>query len=297
MHYLSLKRAAEAKRQPWNLPESESDWMIKQFFSFKVYGHACDPETTAMMRWCSSTHYRTPPIGGKIRAMVISGMSDDEIARHFATTPQNIAIYIGLFFDIRECLSLHFWMDSFLRPGVGMAAVNTQESAELVWMMVAHHMTREALFHVMSGRIGHLPEEERREFWEMARGMLTGQAFLHMVDTVVINPNGRAVDLERSLQLLDSEARASASGGSGRGTGSKMSTGGGTDVTDWLLEAGDERRIFDPAIWFEVKGGPPRTAPVIDLIEKTDGSFGQETSLTPALGVMERKRRMTALFG
>ena len=293
-HYFARHRAGEANRKAWSIPASEDDWLVKQYFAFRAYGSAKDAELTKALRWCHNMHYVASPVAGKLRAMLVAGMNDDEIAPHFATTAANISLYCALFFDIRQCLHLKMWMESFLRPPPGVTAANDQESAELLWMSVAYRMGRGPMFHVMSGTIACLQEDERREFWEKTRSMINGNAFLHVVDMTVSHQNGRAVDLERSLQMIEAESRATNGGGGSR----TPLGGGGTDVSDWLREAGDERRIFDPGMWFAIKNGvsaePPR--PTIEMVEQPGGTFVPEDH-GPELGDREMKRRMSLMFG
>ncbi len=291
-YYDQQRLVALAKNEPYSLPRGETDALVIHAYSRLAFGACETKEATSDILWCSDAHHRAKGSGAKIRAMVVAGLTNEEIARCFGTTPHRIDIYLKLFFEIRECLPLSHWMDTFLRLEADNIISSTSDTNEIMWLVVGYHLGREILDHVIAGRLPFLSAEALAPICGKTCDMFSGLAFLHMVSNTIKEPNGRAVDLERYIQILDISARNTGGGGNGRQVGGGGG-GGNTDVVEWMLEAANERHIFDPGIWNEVRGASGSPGRIVDV--------GGELIEAPQparmmLGAVQRKRLFDSLI-
>ena len=290
-YYDQQRTLAEGGGQPWSLPAGERDELVIAAFSTRAFGASGQAKVTASIKWCNDAHYRSSSNGAKIRAMIIGGLTNEEIAPHFATAAENIEMYSRLFFDIRECLKFPHWMDSFLRlESVNMIG-GTNDTNEVTWLTMSYHLGHEIADHAMSGRLPFLSAQDLAAIYNKICDMVAGQAFMHVVSNTVLHSGGRAVDLERHLQILDINKRAGAGGG-GNGSGSPH-TSQGMDVVEWMVEAAD-RGVFDPGIWNEVRGATGITRKVIEMENPQVAALPPSTRMP--LGVVERQRLLDSIM-
>lgn len=191
--------------QAFSLPTEENDQLLIDHFMFKTFGVCNDSRMTKAMRWCERNHKNSVKNMAKIRAMLVAGCSDTEIAAKFFTCPEYIAIYAKLFFDIRPCLDSSLWMDTFIRPEIPNLINNDVELEEMIWLSFGYNKGPALLDVIMSGRIAYLSIDESDEFWQIARSVVTAQGLMHALGNLMDNICGRSTEWERSLALRDSE--------------------------------------------------------------------------------------------
>lgn len=289
-YYKQQMDAAAGRGESWCLPPDENDELVIAAYSLKAFCACGKPEVTKAMRWCNDAHYQSSSNGAKIRAMIIGGMTDEQIAPHFATVPGNIAMYAQLFFDIRECLKLPHWMDTFLRLEKSEIVSGSSDVNEVTWLSMSYHLGQEIADHAMSGRLPFLSAQDLSTVCNKITDMVAGQAFMHVVSNTVVHGSGRAVDLERHLQVLDLQNRE---GASGFGRGGDSSSNGRMDVVDWMLEAAVERKIFDPGMWNEVRGATGVTRKIIEM--ETPEAAALPPSTRMSLGLVQKTRLMDSM--
>lgn len=289
-YYLQCHKDATQRGEIWSMPEAEKDPVVLQMFSFKAYGTCSSREVANAMRWSDSTHHNSPPNARKIRSLVLAGASDDEIARAFATTPITIAAYLAVFFDIRSCLEHRYWMSSFLTPEDGKAVANNGMTMEFIELAAAYRIGRYELDKILLGEIAFLEKDDLESFGQKTVGMVTGQAFVHMLGNTIVHPEGRPAELERFLQICDINSKA-------KGAGQADTTEGGTDAVSWLMEA-SERGVFDPGMWNEALGAKP-APPTLDVSRNGDVSLPSIKTgrLLPPIGSNARQRLLKSLIG
>jgi hypothetical protein len=288
-YYKQQMDMAAGKNQPWSLPVNESDELVIAAYALKAFCACGKPELTRAMRWCNDAHYRSSSNGAKIRAMIVGGMTDEQIAPHFATVPENIAMYASLFFDIRECLRLPHWMDTFLRLENPNMISGSSDTNEVTWLSMSYHLGQDVADHAMSGRLPYLNAQDLSIICNKICDIIAGQAFVHVVSNNVIHGGGRAVDLERYLQILDIKNRE---GGPGH-AGGNSTPGAKVDVVEWMLEAA-ERKIFDSAKWNEVRGATGLTRKIIDMEMPEMAYLPPSTRMS--LGPVQKKRIMDSMM-
>lgn len=284
--YSHQRKKAETSNVPWSLPQGESDLLVAELFSFHSFAACSTREMTSDVRWCVNTHHKVPQLGAKIRAMVVAGMKDEEIAPKFATTPARIALYVALFFDIRECLQLRHWMDTFLRPETPNIISGGSETNEVLWLTVAYHLGREILDHVTTGNLPFLTSDQLADICGSTCDMISGQAFMHTITNTMLHAEGRPVDLERHLRVLDIRSKAD------RSKGGDVSSEGGMEADEWFVEAANERKIFDPGRWNMVKGVSEGSS----LASETSSGASRNIPLEVIPGSTSRRKLLDSVF-
>lgn len=206
-HYSQEYQKAENEGRGFVFPEEETDNYVIQFFMFKTFGFCRDQETTQSMRWCDRNQKGSDGNMAKIRAMIVSGMTDAEIAQKFFTFPSNITAYVNLFFDIRNCLSSPYWMDTFLKPESIDLVANDFELRELVWLSFGYQKGPDLLDVLLSGKVDYLSKEESDAFFAVTRSAITSAGLMHVIGNLMKNVCGRSTEWERSLAIRAMESQ------------------------------------------------------------------------------------------
>jgi hypothetical protein len=243
--YLHEFQERSKSGQEFAFPTSEKDQLVLNYFMFKAYGVCSDSRMTRALQWCEKGHMFSQKNMAKVRAMVVAGCSDDDIAAKFFTSPAYIAIYVKLFFDIRDCLASPTWMDTFIKPETPDVISSKDDLEEVIWLSFGFHKGPVLLDLMLSGKMAYLSPDESDEFWQVARSAVTAQGVTHALGNLIENICGRSTEWERSLSIRNAENEKLLKEQDLPSTGS---------WGDWMNEAMDAG-IFAPEIQAGIKGG------------------------------------------
>lgn len=254
--YFNEWQAQSASGRSFDLPDFEEDPLVIAFFMFKAYGRTTDPELTRAIRWSTRGQVRSKVNMAKIRALAVSGASNEFIADMFCTTPKNVDTYLKLFFDIRPCLKSKAWMDTFIMPEFEKAedVLTPLEVREAVWMLHGYYAGVESLCHILSGEINFADKAEIDAFIDKAKSMISVQAVMHASANLVLNPTGRASEWVKFTEIRNAEIAAL------QQSSPQDSVDGDGSWDEWMNEAFD-RGVFSDDVKSAVKGEPDTSKP------------------------------------
>lgn len=282
MIYYNEWNAQRKAGNNFDLPDFEDDPLVVSFFMFKAYGRTPDPELTRAIRWASRGQIKSKVNMAKIRALAVSGASNEFIAEMFCTSPKNIEVYLSLFFDIRQCLKSKAWMDTFILPEFNKAdeILSALEVREAVWMLFGYYGGTDAICQVLSGDINFADRAEIDAFVEQAKNMVAVQAVMHVSSNLVLNPSGRASEWMKFIELKNTEANAA------QGSSPQNSLDDDGSWDDWMDEAFD-RGVFSSDVKSIVKGDP----------KKADSSSSKETFIEAEVVKRESGSSLPPMIG
>ena len=111
--YLALYNKSKQEREvnpaipEFTLPDWENDHMVVEYYAFLRYGTTGDPAVDDRYFYaheCSITR-EYMGAGVHVKAYMITGLDLDGIAERMGTTPDKIATFLLLYFDVESCLA------------------------------------------------------------------------------------------------------------------------------------------------------------------------------------------------
>ena len=149
-------------------PESETDRYIRDYFSYLMDDSGGCERDLNWLRWVVDCNEGDHLIGPGVRAMVLAGRRDEEIATAFGIPANRIEYYANLFFDVRPYLEQRAVLRQIvphLRPMSSRSIGSPIECYERLIFPIALEGSSELLDTVLCGVVpttGELAKEYKR---------------------------------------------------------------------------------------------------------------------------------------
>ena len=149
------------------LPNFEPDEYIRKYFAYCMDDSCGDPEFQ-MLRWVADCNEGDHLIGPGVRAMILAGRGDEEIAGAYGIPSNRIEFYAKLFFDVRPYLEKRVILGQIvnhLRPITSRNLGNPIECYERLIFPIALEGSPELLDTILCGVVpttGELAKEYKK---------------------------------------------------------------------------------------------------------------------------------------
>ena len=197
--YALKYHAAQVEGQPYAPPASETDQWILDFYSVVAFGLCHNPA----LRWILDAEKSNPGRYGAsmLKALVISGMSREDIGKYMHITNSEITAFMKIFFDIEAYLNDRPYIASlvFNHSAVEVEALSPWQSRERTWMAVAFITGETGLRMFLEKTVDYDAAEVARLQDLMYKCMLSSAT--DYVVGVRANALPRPCDMDRYMQL------------------------------------------------------------------------------------------------
>lgn len=193
-----LIKIAEAKSQSSALSKvlsTESDPFIRQLLLFHFGRRCVIPDAVRYALECRQSEAQNQ-IAGRIKAMVVSGRTAEEIALGVGTDPRNIRAFEKLYFDARRFLENRVWLKQLCYPSL-LGNEPAYRQAEARWLAIAFEYGWAGLGPILSPPRPVSPQSGRDGLGRLVRVLLSRSGdYAAGLEISGVRPS------ERDLQLL-----------------------------------------------------------------------------------------------
>lgn len=224
--YVVLARQAEELNESFDVPSTETDQVLVQYYTFLRFGE-CDQEED--FAWAHELFFlgETNGTASRIRAMALADQTDEQIAEYIGARASSVKIFLDLFYDVRRFLGIPAFKQGLVFPFVnigGYDAVPDALNKERLWLAAAYTRGWEGLKRILESD-DRLNEVDKKKTEDMIYNALLHEANSY---TVALKTHAlpRPVNMERWLQMSSIAAQNRAFENQG--------AGGVNDPTTWI---------------------------------------------------------------